>query len=86
MGQINSPGVPRKLAVVQSLSHVRPFFSSVDCITSGSPILHGLLEFAQVPGHWVSNTVLLLTGPKVYGLNVRFMYINYNKGFPQLSR
>ena len=41
---------------VQLLSHVW-LFDPMDCSTPGSPVLHYLLEFAQVPVHWVSDAI-----------------------------
>ena len=32
-------------------------FSSVDCSTQGSPVLHCLLEFAHIHVHWVADTI-----------------------------
>ena len=42
--------------VVQSLSHVRRC-DSVDYSTPGFPVLHYLLEFAQIHVHWVRDAV-----------------------------
>ena len=37
--------------VVQSLGHI-----SMDCSTPGFPVLHSLMEFAQVCIHWIGDT------------------------------
>ena len=44
-----------RLVIVQSLSHVR-LCDSLGCSTPGIPVLHYLLEFAQIHVHWVSDT------------------------------
>ena len=37
--------------VVQLLSHILLFVTSIDCSTPGFPVLHYLLEFAQTHVH-----------------------------------
>ena len=41
---------------VQSLSHVR-LCNPMDCSTPGFPVLYYLLEFAQIPVHWVGDAI-----------------------------
>ena len=42
--------------VVESVSHVWPC-DPMDCSTPGSPVLHCLLELAQIHVHWVSHAI-----------------------------
>lgn len=42
------------VVVVHLLSYVQ-LFDIMDCSTPGSPALHYLWEFAQIPVHWVGN-------------------------------
>ena len=46
----------KEYAVVQSLSCVR-LCDLMDCSTPGFPVLHHLLEFAQIHVHWVSDSI-----------------------------
>ena len=43
--------------IVQSLSCVWLFVTPMDCITSGFPVLHYILEFAQSHVHWFGATI-----------------------------
>ena len=45
------------LDFVQLLSCVRLFATSMDCSMSGFPVLHYLLDFAQIHVHWVSDAI-----------------------------
>ena len=45
--------LPLSFSSVQSLSHVRLFFNSMDCSTPGLPVYHQLSEFTQTQVHWV---------------------------------
>ena len=60
--------------VVQSLSHVQ-LCNPMDCSTPGFPVLHYLLEFAQIHIHWVDDAIwpslpLLPTSPKYWSFSV----------------
>ena len=47
--------LPLSFSSVQSLSHVRLFFNSMDCSTPGLPVYHQLSEFTQTQVHWISD-------------------------------
>ena len=60
--------------VVQSLSRVQ-LCNLMDCSTSGFPVLHYLLEFAQIHSHWVDDAIwlslpLLPTSQKYWSFSV----------------
>ena len=60
------------VVVVQSLSHVRLFWDSVDCSTPGFPVLHHLQEIAQTHVRWVSDGIQpshLLLSPSLPAFN-----------------
>ena len=44
--------------IIQSLSHVR-LCDPMDCSTPSFPVLHYLLEFAQIHVHWVADAIQL---------------------------
>ena len=46
------------IVVVQPLSHLT-LCNPMDCSTPGILVLHGLLEFAQIHVHWVSDAIQL---------------------------
>ena len=62
------------LRSVQLLSHIWLFATSrAICGTPGSPVLHYLLEFAQIHVHWVSDAIqpsLPLSSPSPPALNL----------------
>ena len=60
--------------VVQSLSHVRLFWDSVDCSTPGFPVLHHLLKLAQIHVRGVGDAIqpscpLLSPSPPAFNLS-----------------
>ena len=67
---------PPKLSIavaVQSLSHVW-LCNPMDCRTSGLPVLHHLLEFAQIRVHWVGDAIqpfhpFLFSSPPAFNLS-----------------
>jgi len=44
------------LFIVQLLSHIQ-LCNPMDCSTPGFPVLYYLQDFAQIPVHWVSDTI-----------------------------
>ena len=47
------------LVVVQSLSHSPSLCDPIDCSMPSFPVLHHLLEFAQIHVHWVGDAICM---------------------------
>ena len=63
--------------IVQFLSHVW-LCDPMDCSTPGSPVLHYLLEFAQIHVHWVSDAIQ----PSLSCLSPSALNLSQHQGFP----